>query len=116
MRRFIGVLCLLLGACTSISQTTEQRRENITTWRVVAVASAGVDVVTTFIGQRSGVREQNPLLGQRSERIIAVNAAILGAVWWFSRDLPPDQQARMWKVIAALHLGAAIWNGSELRK
>jgi len=31
MRRFIGVLCLLLGACTSISQTTEQRRENTRT-------------------------------------------------------------------------------------
>lgn len=91
------------------------RTQNLATWRAVAFSSAAVDVATTVIGQRSAAREQNSLLGQQPVRIAALNAAILGAVWWFSRDLPPTQQARIWKYIAAFHLGAAVWNGNQLK-
>ena len=115
-RHLALLLAVLCAACASTSQTTEQRHESVATWRVVAVASAGADMATSLIGQRSGAREQNPLLGQRPQRIVAINAAILGAVWWLSRDLSPQQQARIWKWVAALHLGAAFWNGSQLRR
>jgi hypothetical protein len=72
-------------------------------------------MATTLIAQRSGAREQNPVLGQQPQGIVAVNAAILGAVWWLSRDLPLEQQTRLWKWVAALHCGAALWNGSQLK-
>ena len=114
-RQFLLLLAVLCAACASTERTTAQSRESAASWRTVAVASAGADLATTFIGQRSGGREQNPLLGQRPDRIVAFNAAILGVVWWFSRDLSPDQQTRIWKVVAALHLGAAFLNGTQLR-
>jgi len=113
-RELLLLLTVLCAACASTGQPQKSAVERPARWRTVALASAGADLATTFIGQRSGGREQNPLLGQRPERIIAVNAAILGAVWWFSRDLPPEQQARIWKWVAGLHLAAAVWNGSQL--
>jgi len=116
MRKLIAVLCLLMGACASTGQYSGEAAGKVTTWRAVAVASVGVDVATTLIAQRSGAREQNPVLGQQPQRIIALNAAILGAVWWLSRDLPPEQQTRIWKWVAAFHLGAAVWNGSQLKR
>ena len=115
-RHLLLLLTVLCAACASTGRPERSAAERPVTWRTVALASAGADLATTFIGQRSGGREQNPLLGQRPDRILAVNAAVLGAVWWFSRDLPPDQQARIWKWVAALHLGAAVWNIVELRK
>ena len=115
-QQLLFLLAVLCAACASTGQQERSAPERPAAWRTVALASAGADVVTTFIGQRSGGREQNPLLGQRPDRIVAFNAAILGVVWWFSRDLSPDQQARIWKVVAALHVGAAVWNVVELRK
>jgi hypothetical protein len=105
-----------MGACASTGQPIREEQQRAAAWRTVAVASAGADLATTFIGQRSGAREQNALLGQRPQRIVAINAAILGAVWWFSRDLPPEQQTRIWKWVAALHLGAALSNGMQLKR
>ena len=107
---------ILAMACASTGRYSGDAAEKVTTWRTVAVASVGLDVATTLIAQRSGAREQNALLGQQPQRIVAVNAAILGAIWWLSRDLPPDQQARIWKGVAALHLGAALWNGSQFKR
>ena len=115
-RHLVLLLAVLCAACASTGQYSGEAAGKVTTWRAVAVASVGVDVATTLIAQRSGAREQNPVLGQQPQRIVAVNAAILGAVWWLSRDLPPDQQARFWKWVAALHLGAAVWNGSQLKR
>src|SRR3972149_3506435 len=100
-RHLALLLAVLCAACASSSQTAEQRRETAASWRTVAVVSAAADLATTFIGQRSGAREQNPLLGQQPQRIVAVNAVILGAVWWLSRDLPPEQQTRVWEGGAA---------------
>src|SRR3972149_3777522 len=85
------------GQITSLRQPAEHRREAAASWRTVAVVSAAADLATTFIGQRSGAREQNPLLGQQPQRIVAGNAVILGAVWWLSRDLTPGQQRRIWE-------------------
>ena len=116
MRQLIALVCLLLGACASTGRITEQSEESATTWRTVAVASVGADLATTLIGQDSGAREQNPMLGQQPQRIVAVNLAILGAVWWLSRDLPPHQQATVWKWFAAFHLGAAVWNVGQVRR
>ena len=116
MKKLIALLCLLLGACASIGRGDEDARARVTSWRTVAVASVGLDVATTLIAQRSGAREQNALLGQQPQRIVAVNAAILGALWWFSRDLPPGQQTRIWKWVAALHFGTALWNGTQLKR
>lgn len=97
MREFIAAFCLLLGACASTGQQLGGATERATTWRTVAFASAGVDVLTTFIGQQSGAREQNAVLGQQPTRIVAINAAVLGAVWWLSRDLEPGEQVTLWK-------------------
>ena len=116
MRKLIAVLCLLMGACASTGQYSGEGSEKVTTWRTVAIATAGADVATTLIAQHSGAREQNPILGQQPQRIVAVNAAILGAVWWFSRDLPPQQQTQIWRWVAAFHLGAALWNGIQLKR
>jgi len=116
MRKLIALLCLLAGACASTGQGHRPAGESVTTWRAIAVASAAADLATTLIGQRSGAREQNPVLGQQPQRIVAVNLAILGAVWWFSRDLLPEQQARIWKWVAVVHLGAAMWNTSQLKR
>ena len=114
-RDLVLLLTVLCAACASIGRGDEDARARVTSWRTVAVASVGLDVATTLIAQRSGAREQNALLGQQPQRIVAINAAILGAVWWLSRDLPPEQQMRIWKMIAALHLGAAFWNGTQVR-
>jgi len=114
-RQLVFLLAVLCAACASTGRYSGEAAGKVMTWRTVAVATAAIDVATTFIGQRSGAREQNPLLGQQPQRILAINAAILGAVWWLARDLPPEQQARIWKMIAALHLGAAFWNGAQLR-
>jgi hypothetical protein len=116
MREFITALCLVLGACASSGQGNQGTPEKVTAWRTLAIASAGADVGTTLIGQRSGAREQNQLLGQQPQQIVAVNAVILSAVWWLSHDLPAEQQVRVWKWVAALHLGAALWNGSQLKR
>ena len=115
-RQLTFLLAVLCAACASSGPYTGEAAGKVTTWRAVAVASVGVDVATTLIAQRSGAREQNPVLGQQPQRIVAVNAAILGAIWWLSRDLPPEQQTRIWKWVAAFHLGAAVWNGSQLKR
>jgi len=115
-RHLVFLLAVLCAACASTGQPERSARERPAAWRAVALATAGADLAITFIGQRSGGREQNALLGQQPQRIVAVNAAILGAIWWLSRDLPPDQQARIWKGVAALHLGAALWNGSQFKR
>jgi hypothetical protein len=115
-RHLVLLLAVLCAACASTGQYSGEAAGKVTTWRAVAVASVGVDVATTLIAQRSGAREQNPVLGQQPQRIVAVNAAILGAIWWLSRDLPPEQQTRIWKWVAAFHLGAAVWNGSQLKR
>jgi len=115
-RQLVLLLAVLCAACASTARYSNEATGKVTTWRTVAIASAGIDVATTLIAQRSGAQEQNPLLGQQPQRIVAVNAAILGAIWWLSRDLPPEQQARIWKWVAALHLGAAFWNGTQLKR
>ena len=115
-RHLVFLLAVLCAACASTGQYSGEAAGKVMTWRTVAVATAAIDVATTFIGQRSGAREQNPLLGQQPQRILAINAAILGAVWWLARDLPPEQQTRIWKWVAAVHFGAALWNGSQVKR
>jgi len=116
MRQLIALLCLLMGACASTGRYTGEAAGKVTAWRTVALASASLDVATTLIAQRSGAREQNPVLSQQPQRIIAISVALLSAIWWLSRDLPPDQKARIWKWVAALHCSAALWNGSQLKR
>jgi len=115
-RHLVLLFAVLCAACASTGRGDEDARAGVTTWRAVAVAGAGADVATTLFGQHSGAREQNPILGQQPQRILAVNAAILGAVWWLSRDLPPERQTRIWKWVAALHCGAALWNVSQIHR
>jgi hypothetical protein len=122
MRQLITVLCLLLGACASTVQCPDEARLDAARparapfWRGFAVTATALDLGATLAGMRAGAQEQNPVLGQRPARIVAVNAAILGAVWWFSRDLPPERQARIWKWVGALHLGAALWNWNQVKQ
>jgi hypothetical protein len=58
-----------------------------------------------------GAREQNPFMASAPPaRIVAIEAAILAGIWLLSRDLEPEQQAKVWKWVTALHLGAVAWN------
>lgn len=116
IRQLVLLLAVLCAACVSTGQQSGDVREKVVTWRAVAFASAAVDLATTFAGQRSGARERNALLGQQPVRIAAISTVILGVVWWLSRDLPVEQQTRIWKWVAAAHLGAAVWNGGQLRR
>jgi hypothetical protein len=118
MRRalFLALLTTLCVGCATTGVVRGEREPKVAAWRAAAFTAAGLDLATTFAGQQSGAREQNPALGQQPQRIALASAAILGAVWLLSRDLKPAQQVRLWKWVAALHLGAASWNASQFRR
>ena len=111
------VLFVCFG-CATVDKgaTTSQKVEPVSTWRAVAFSAAALDLGTTFAGQRSGAREQNPILGQGRGRILALNVVLLSVVWLASRELEPEEQVKLWRWVAALHLGAAAWNVHELKR
>jgi hypothetical protein len=96
MRRLLALL--LLAGCAS------------TNWRAVAVGATALDTATTIVAINAGAVERNPVLTSSPGRIVAIQAAILAGIWLLSRDLEPEQQAKVWKWVTALHLGAVAWN------
>jgi len=99
------LVLLLLAGCAS------------TNWRAVAVGTTALDTAVTVAlvqsNEKQSYREVNPILTSDPKRIVAIQAAILAAVWWLSRDLPPEQQVKVWKWMAALHVGAVVYNLTE---
>ncbi len=103
MRRLLALL--LLVGCSS------------TGWRGMAVGAAAVDTTITVAlvqsNEKQSFREVNPILTSDPKRIVAIQAAILAAVWILSMDLEPAQQVKLWRWVAALHLGAAAYNVTQ---
>jgi len=103
MRRLLALL--LLAGCAS------------TNWRGVAVGATALDTAVTVAlvqsNERQSFREVNPILTSDPKRIVAIQAAILAAVWLLSRDLEPAQRVKLWKWVAALHLGAVAYNVTQ---
>jgi hypothetical protein len=93
------LVLLLLAGCAS------------TNWRAVAVGTTALDTAVTINMINHGAREQNPFMASAPPaRIVAIEAAILAGIWLLSMDFEPEQQARVWKWVAALHLGATTYN------
>jgi hypothetical protein len=118
MRRalFLALLTTLCVGCATTGVVKSEPEQKAVVWRAFAFGAVALDLATTFTGQRSGAEEQNPALGQQPQRIALVSAAVLAGIWLFSRDMEPRQQATIWKWVAVLHLGAASWNASQLKK
>jgi predicted small secreted protein len=106
LRIAIAVLVLavfLLSSCTTVSGA-----------RRIAIGATAADSAVTVLAVNRGAREVNPALGQRSGQILAINAAILAAVWYLSRDLSQEQQLKLWRWMAVIRLGAVVWDGREM--
>jgi hypothetical protein len=63
--------------------------------------------------EKQSYREVNPILTSDPKRIVVIQAAILAGIWLLSMDLEPAQQVKLWRWVAALHLGAAAYNVSQ---
>lgn len=96
---------LLLAGCAS------------TNWRGVAFGTVALDTAVTVAlvqsNEEQSYREVNPILTSDPKRIVTIQVAILTTVWLLSRNLEPEQQVKLWKWVAALHLGAVVYNLSE---
>jgi len=97
-----GAIVLLLAGCAS------------TNWRAVAVGATALDTAVTIAlvqsNEKQSFREVNPILTSDPKRIVAIQAMILAGIWLLSKDLDPEQQVRLWKWVAVLHLGAVAYN------
>jgi hypothetical protein len=100
IRRLLTLL--LLAGCTT------------TQWRGAAVGATALDTAVTINMINHGAREQNPFMASAPPaRIVAIEAAILAGIWLLSMDLEPAQQVKLWRWVAALHLGAAAYNVTQ---
>lgn len=109
--RFIGSLrtapfffLLLLGCATTIPE------------RNVALVATAADVATTIKGVNSGYVESNPVYGSRNDtrRILVVNLAITGAIWWLTKDMDIKTQRTVWRWVAGFRIGATCWNTAQI--
>ena len=69
-----------------------------------------VTIALVQSNEKQSFREVNPILTSDPKRIVAIQAMILAGIWLLSKDLDPEQQVRLWKWVAALHLGAVAYN------
>ena len=104
--RFLVLGLLLACSCASVK---------VTGWVAVAGASMAADVAATQTALDRGATEVNPVLGKRptAARMVAVNAAVFAVIYFMTKDLPVETQSKVWRFMAAYHLGCTAWNVSQ---
>ena len=99
----ILVLTMMVTSCAS--------------WRGAAIATTATDIASTQYGLDNGCSEGNPLYGNSPSmgKMLVINAAVIGTVWYLTKDWPEKEQQKVWKWFTLFRGAATIWNINQAR-
>lgn len=106
--RHITALFLIALLCTGCATSSSR-------WELAAVGATLADIGSTGGAMEQGMKEQNPIYGSNpdSGQMIALNALILGGVWFLTRNMDDEARQKVWRNVAVIRMAAAAWNVSQ---